>query len=49
MQEKIKAILFEGRDFPNVHVLANDCRPILQLGMVTFLVNWLILAINAML
>ncbi|XP_078315647.1 uncharacterized protein LOC111129789 isoform X2 [Crassostrea virginica] len=33
MQEKIKAILFEGRDLPNIHVLANDCRPILQLGM----------------
>jgi hypothetical protein len=34
MQQAIREILYNGVEYPDIHVLANDCRPILQLGMV---------------
>lgn len=31
----IREILYNGLEYPDVHVLSPDCRPVLQLGMVT--------------
>ncbi|XP_056023019.1 E3 ubiquitin-protein ligase TRIM38-like [Ostrea edulis] len=33
MQQMIREILYNGLEYPDIHVLANDCRPVLQLGM----------------
>lgn len=34
-QQMIREILYNGLEYPDVHVLSPDCRPVLQLGMVT--------------
>lgn len=32
-QQMIREILYNGLEYPDVHVLSPDCRPVLQLGM----------------